>query len=148
MAALSAFASDLMRINYDELEDAFLFVSSDPYEESQAFISVESGRIYWVSENLDEETPSDLEEEGKYIEIPSKHELHLGRSLALKFTSESLPDDFDLVYSYFQKSGAYTRFKNLLESRNSLQQWYDYEENAIKLALLEWCKENAVDVGT
>jgi len=137
-----------MRINYSELEQAFEFVSIDGFEEHQAFVSLETGKIYWVSADMDEEPPPDLEEEGKYLEIPAKRDLHLGKSLALKFASEYLPDDLDDVYRYFRKAGAYSRFKNLLEERDRLQQWYDYEQDSIKQALIDWCRENSIDVDT
>ncbi len=50
--------------------------------------------------------------------------------------------------AYFRKSGAYAKFKALLEERGILEQWYEYERMATRQALLTWCEENSIDVGT
>ena len=110
-----------MRVNYEDLELAFEFVSFATYEDHQAYICVETGQIYYESENLDEEPPPDLGEEGRYLGIPSRRDLGLGKPLALDFTATHLPEDFETVAAYFRRSGAYSKFKTLLEKRGILQ---------------------------
>jgi hypothetical protein len=72
--------------------------------------------------------------------------LDLGKSLALDFTGEFLPGDFDDVRQFFSDKGAYARFKDLLHRRGSLDQWYDFEAKAEERALREWCELNSIEV--
>jgi len=51
------------------------------------------------------------------------------------------------VREIFRRSGAYTRFKDLLAQRGMVQQWYNYEADAQKEALREWCENNGMLTG-
>ena len=135
-----------MPVNYDDLEMAFEFASFDSFGESQAYVCLVSGKVYLDSDAIDEELPEDLYEEGKYLVIPSKRDLGLGKRLALEFVEIHLPGDIESARSYFRSRGAYSKYKDLLEERGLLEQWYECEQNSIKQALLSWCKENAIDV--
>ena len=57
-------------------------------------------------------------------------ELDLGKPLALDFARQFLPGDFDDVRQFFSRRGAYARFKDLLDRRGVLDQWYDFEAKA------------------
>ena len=63
-----------MPLNYDDLEMAVEFASLG---ESEAYICVETGQIYLSSDAVDVELPDDLDEEGKYLVVPSKRDLGL-----------------------------------------------------------------------
>ena len=135
-----------MPLNYDDLEMAVEFASFDSLGESEAYICVETGQIYLSSDAVDVELPDDLDEEEKYLVVPSKRDLGLGMPLVLDFVADRLPSDLESVRSYFRSRGAYTKYKALLEERNILEQWYEYEQESIKQALLSWCQEHALDV--
>lgn len=138
----------MARIKFEELFDAFQFASFGPPGESRAFLSKATGAIYCraeYSEDLDE-LPSDLEEGDKYLEIPHKNDLGLGKRLVLAFAEEFLSSDFGRVREIFSHRGAYARYKDLLEARGVLNQWYDYEASAQKFALREWCVANEVEI--
>ena len=62
----------------------------------------------------------------------------------LKFVGEFLPETFGKVEEIFSRSGAYARFKDLLEHRGMLEQWYEYEVKTCEQALREWCEGNAL----
>ncbi|MDJ0669159.1 MAG: hypothetical protein QNJ61_17895 [Desulfobacterales bacterium] len=71
--------------------------------------------IYYVSDLGDSnELPEDIDEE-KYIAIPHKNELDLGKALVFEFTTANLPGEIEKVDSIFRRKGAYSRFKDLLE---------------------------------
>jgi hypothetical protein len=55
---------------------------------------------------LNDELPDDIEDDEKYIAIPDKRELGLGKPLALEFAREFLPGDFDDVRHIFDRKGA------------------------------------------
>ena len=66
----------------------------------------------------------------KFLQIPDKRELDLGKPLALDLARQFLPGDFDDVLQFFSRRGAYARFKDLLDRRGVLDQWYDFEAKA------------------
>ena len=129
-----------------ELRDAFHFVSFGDRGEHAAYISMDTGQIYWTSSLGDEldELPEDLEESDRYIEVPHKHDLNLGRRLALEFATQEMPEDYDRIAGYFQRPGAYARFKDLLDIRGTLKPWYEFEEHATEAALRDWCEANGI----
>ncbi|MBW8830009.1 MAG: hypothetical protein JF606_11340 [Burkholderiales bacterium] len=131
-----------------ELLDAFDWVSASGNFENQAYVSRESGRVYWSSSTheVEEELPEDVEDRTLYVAVPHKNEFDLGRSLALRFVEEQLSGSYDLVNGYFHKKGAYARFKDLLERHGRLEAWYQYEGKAVEHALREWSEENGLQV--
>ena len=135
-------------VDAEELRDAFDFVSSGAQYQCSAYISLDTGKIYWKSDALDEDDlpdqPDDLETSDRYIAVPHKNELDLGRRLVLTFADQELPEDADTIADYFRRRGAYSRFKDLLHARGALQRWYDFEERATETALLAWCEANAI----
>lgn len=136
-------------VSFTDLQLAFMFVSAGGIGENQGFIDSQSGKIYCHSELLgqsDEGFPDDIDDE-KYIEIPHKKELDLGKPLVLDFVGQFLPDDYDEVCDIFRRKGAYGRFKALLVRRRALDAWYDFSNKAEEEALKEWCAENAIELG-
>jgi len=137
-----------MAVTLSDLFDGFLFASFGAPYEYDAFLCRKSGRVYLHSENIGdlEEMPDDLEDESKYIRIPHKNELGLGKRLVFEFVRERLPDQFRQVESYFSRRGAYARFKDLLERKGALQAWYDFEREAEEKALREWAEGNSIEI--
>jgi len=116
-----------MPVSFSDVQLAFEFVSSGGMGENEAYLDRQSGKIYWHSEfgDNDEELPDDIDDE-KYISIPDKRELDLGKPLVLDFAREFLPDDYDEVRHIFSRRGAYRRYKDLLVRRAALERWYDF----------------------
>jgi len=97
-----------------------------------------------VSDN-DEELPDDISDE-KYISIPDKRELNLGKPLAFGFAGEFLPVDYDEVRHIFSRRGAYRRYRDLLVRRGALERWYDFSNKSEETALRKWCAENGIEL--
>jgi len=135
-----------MEIKYSDIEDVFMFTSSgQPYEHS-AYISLETGEVYYQSDYGDfDELPEDIDDP-IYLAIPHKTELDLGKRLVLNFAYEYLGDNAEDVEKIFRNKGAYSRFKGLLDRLGKLELWYNYENNAQQKAIIEWCKENNISV--
>jgi len=113
------------------------------------YLCVETGVIHYPSEFDDEEEeslPEDISDSEKYIPVPHKNDLGLGKRVALRFADDLLPDASDEIHDIFRHRGAYGRFKNLLEHRGLLQQWYGYEEEARNKALREWCEVSEIEL--
>src|SRR5689334_976560 len=104
----------------------------------------QTGKIYYQTEGLDSEEfdddlPDDIEDEEKYVALPDKRELGLGKPLVLDFAREFLPDDFDDVRDFFSKRGAYPKFKALLARQSAIDRWHAFQAKATERALREWC---------
>ena len=115
---------------------------------NSAILCIKTGQVFYISDFGDsDELPEDIDDDlDKYIEIPHKNELNLGKPLVLEFSAIHLPDDFEKVNSFFYKKGAYAKFKNLLEAKGLLDKWYAFEEEEQKKALREWCKDNGINI--
>lgn len=142
-----------MPVSFRELLDAFELISmGNPLGgEYQAILCRRTGKIYCHSEfgdfaEFNDELPDDVEDDEKYVAVPDKRELDLGKPLVLDFVREFLPDDLDEVRYMFGKRGAYQRFKALLARRHALDQWYDFETKATEQALRAWCELNSIAI--
>jgi hypothetical protein len=136
-----------MAVSLIDLELALDFVSQDPFG-NEAFLDRQSGHIYWHSESGDnfEELPEDIEDETRYVKVPSRRDLDLGKPLVLDFVRQFLPDEYDEVRWIFSRKGAYGRFKDLLIRRKALDRWHSFSNEAEKVALKAWCAENAIEL--
>ena len=115
--------------------------------DNRAYISKETGRIYWVSDDpVEDDLPDDIEESDAYIPVPHKNDLDLGRDLALRFVEEELPDRYDTVRGFFGRRGAYGRFKDLLDEAGRLESWYAFEAQHTQKALKDWCQANQIEL--
>ena len=137
-----------MPVSLNDLREAFEFVCAGGGGEHQAFLCKQSGKLYCHSELCDDLDilPDDIDDSEKFLPIPDKRELDLGKPLALDFARQFLPGDFDGVRQIFSRRGAYAKFKNLLNRRGMLDQWYAFEAEAEESALKMWCELNSIEV--
>lgn len=138
----------MVTVKYEDLSLAFDFVSRGAPMEHHAYISMDTGRIYWVSElaPTEDELPDDFEESDRYLEIPHKNDLDLGQDLALRFAAKELPRAYDRVAGFFGRRGAYRRFKDYLADVGHLEKWYAFEAEQIDQALRAWCGANQIRI--
>ena len=135
-------------VDWTELLHAFEFASLGQPGEHEAVLCRKTGKFLWqtdVEEDI-EAWPDDADDEEKYLSIPHKKELDLGTPLVFAFAREFLPDEFDEVRRIFDKRGAYGRFRDLLQRKKALDQWYDFEAKATEAALREWCDLNEITI--
>lgn len=138
----------MSRGKLDELLEALEFVSSAPEMGNEAYLSLETGAVSWHSEDGEgfDPPPSDIDDPGRYLAIPHKKDLGLGKPLVLAFAAETLPADFERIREMFSRRGAYGRFKDLLTHRNLLDRWHQFEADAQRRALRQWCEANGVEI--
>ena len=134
-------------LEFSDIEDAFLFVSSAGYGMHSAVLCKDTGRILYRSEmgDLDEIGNEELDWD-TCIDIPHKNDLDLGHRLVFEFVESHLPDAYHRVQQIFRRRGAYGRFKDFLESKGLLQSWYDFENRRQEQALRDWCEENGIEI--
>lgn len=135
-------------VSYQELRNAFEFVSSGSPATHSAYICQDTANIYWLSSSLEleEAVPADVTTSERYIAVPHKNALQLGQKMALQFIDQVLPDDYNLVSSFFRKRGAYRRFRELLQAQGLLEQWFVFEASACDSALLDWCVQHNIQI--
>ena len=135
-------------VDWTELLHTFEFVSlGQPYEH-EAVLCRKTGKFLWqtdVEEDI-EAWPDDADDEEKYLSIPHKKELDLGKPLVIEFARQFLPDEFNEIRRMFDKRGAYARFRDLLQRKKALDRWYDFEAKATEAALREWCDLNEITI--
>jgi len=141
-------ADRAVRVQLRDLELALDFVSAGAPTENMAYVALDSGHIYWVSEYApDEEAPpEDVETSDRYVALSHKNELGLGRDLVLSFARDKWPQRYDEIASIFRSKGAYARFKRLLESADRLDQWHEFEARATREALEQWCRNHGLTI--
>ena len=137
----------MSKVKFDDIIEAFDFVSSGPCGEHSALLDRSAGKIHWYSEFGDfDEIPEELWESDDTISIPHKNDLELGTELVFDYVRKRIPDDYSEVREFFSRRGAYARFKDHLDSKGLLQDWYDYEQKAQKAALRAWCDDNGIEL--
>lgn len=134
------------RVSLEELLAAFEWVSAGDAAaiDCSAYVNRLSGRVHWVGEGIEEESPEDIEDGNVYLAVPQSSELDLGRSLVLRFVEEHVPKSHETVSQYFRARGAYSRFKALLERSGQLEAWHLYEQSTIEVARQAWCDEHGL----
>jgi len=135
-------------VKYSDLELAMSFVSGGDMYDAAAYVSRKTGKIYWESSEMDEEDdiPDDLDDITLYAGVPHQHDLDLGKRLVMKFTGRAMLDQYDQVAAIFRRPGAYSRYKDLLYRNELLEEWYKFENSAIKSALREWADAEGFEV--
>jgi hypothetical protein len=140
-----------LEVTWEDLLEAFAFVNSAPAGENSARLSIASGQIQrnsiWTDiwDAPDSGGPQKDVGDGT-LNIPHKTELGLGRDLVLWFVEEIIPDRLEEVEQFFEKRGAYGKFKALLTEEGLLQPWYQFEKDAEEQALRNWCEENGISI--
>jgi hypothetical protein len=127
-------------IDFDDLDAAMEWASVGPGLETKAFICRSTGRIFLQGPDgpEDDDFPENVEDDTKYLPVPHKNRLDLGRPLVLRFIDERAPRFGDEVRDMFRRSGAYSRFTALLQRTRLLEAWHAYEAEASRRALEQW----------
>lgn len=135
-------------VKLSDLLYGFEFSSFDGPYETVAYVCRETGTVYCKSEDdsLEESLPDDLETSDRYLALPSKADLDLGKNLALSFVEEASPADYETAVGYFRKRGAYARLKDLLDRKGLLDRWHEFERSSIESALREWGEDNGFEI--
>ena len=116
----------MVTVKFSKLREACEFASFNGSVDTSAFIDLDTGAIYLVSSEMprDEDMPEDVGKSDRYLGVPAKNELDLGRNLVMSFAETHLPNDYDNVVEYFRRRGGYAKFRRLVENRNVLEAWH------------------------
>ena len=134
----------------EDLEAALDWVSGSPDFGPEAYVARATGKIYWQGADLpdEEDLPDNLDDESEYVQVPHRNVLGLGRALALKFGDEVVPALQREIGEAFRRKGAFRRFRDLLQRAGMLERWYQYEQAAVRAALVEWALDNGFTIAS
>lgn len=132
--------------SFEELLDAFDYING--HVENEAYLCLKTGKIYFYSELSDDEEPlpDDIDSAERYAAIPDSRDLGLGKPLVFRFVAATIPDDLQKVEEIFSRPGAYARYKDLLEHRGVLDQWYAFERESQERELRDWCEAEGIEI--
>ena len=110
-----------MLVSLKDIREAFEFVCAASGGEHQAFLCRQSGKLYCHSELCDDLDilPDDIDDAEKFLPIPHKRDLDLGKPVALNFAGQFLPGDFDDVRQFFSRKGADARLGSVGAKRRA-----------------------------
>jgi hypothetical protein len=130
---------------FDDLLTALEWTSDLSGDDPLAFVARATGRVYMTSvDHPCDELPDDVYDESRYTMVPSRHDLNLGKRLAVRFAQTHLPQRLEDVYECFSRRGAYARFRDVLSAEHALDAWYAFENAAVESALREWADAHAL----
>jgi hypothetical protein len=77
-----------VHVDWDELQNTFEFVSLEEVGSHEAVLCRKTGKFLWLTEQFDgaDEWPDDADDEEKYLAIPHKKELDLGKPLVFAYS--------------------------------------------------------------
>ena len=131
-------------MKYADIESAY--IDNDFSSESSVYINKQTGQVLYHSEyEMDEENEIDFFDEN-LVSLPDKRELNLGSRMVFKFADKKFKEEYETIKYYFSKKGAYSKFRNLLEKRNKVDEWYKFENQETEAALRNWCSENGINL--
>lgn len=141
-----------INVNLDDLIDAFDFSDSD----NQHFLDTHTGKIIFLQdpdfadETIEEEEfRQQIEEdtEEKYIIIPEQ-DSNEGYSDMQSFI-ETLKDKNlqEKFWIALNGKGCFRQFKDvLLNFTKEQEQWFNFKKNCTKKNILEWLRENGLEI--
>jgi hypothetical protein len=135
-----------VEISFDDIEYAFMYISSNQQYMNNAYLCKETGKIFYTSEMYDsDELPEDIEDHDKHITIPHKNDLQLVKSLVFEFASKYLPDELDKINPFFYGRGAYSRYEDFSDRKGLLDKWYKFVDERQNTALEQLCLDNNIE---
>ena len=131
-------------ISRDDLHLAVEFVTGGQVHGAAAYVDRHTGAILWAGDGMEEPLPDDIDDEERYLPVPSRKELGLGRNDALAFTEQHAPQLLDRAEAIFNRAGAFQRFKALMDEAGLLPQWYAHQDQRLWEELEAWAEEHGL----
>ncbi|GEM_PF-238635 len=131
--------------SYQEIEDAISF-SDLAFNRGGAYYDPARDALYLRGSEMPDDQaaiPDDVDW-GTCILIPGEKQLDLGRALVERFVQQFRPADVDLIRSFFNRRGAYRRFRIWTVEMGLLDPWHAYRARAEHAAIVAWCAEQNI----
>jgi hypothetical protein len=95
----------------------------------------------WELESI--EKAKDIIGNDDYVELPTSFDIN-EYSMMERFCFTIHDDIGNILYDSIQGSGAFGRFKNIIQRYGIENRWYKYRENLYYEIAKEWCEENEI----
>ena len=135
-----------MDIAFKKIEEAYEYVSAGPLHSHRALLDTTTGEVLLWSESNELDEFPEVVDEARYLELPTRCELHLGKTLVISFVESHIPEARAEVLEMFANRGPYPRFKNFLDRHSLVDKWYEFEGTETERALREWCREKGLSL--
>ena len=86
-----------------------------------------------------------VNEGNKFVELPSKFDVHEYDIMERFCLSVNDPQISDELYYAIKGSGAFRRFKDRIHRYGLVEAWYDYLEAALTEIAREWCESHNIE---
>ena len=139
-------------VSLDDLLEAFEWANAGPDSDTAAYVCRSTGKISLVGgdgglESFDEDDeesdvdgPGATRDHARHAFVPERRELDLGSDLVFRFIRRHAPDQEEEVLAIFRRSGAYGRFRALLDRTRLTELWYRFEAAETAAALTAWAE--------
>ena len=119
---------------FDKEEYDFITVTDDQEVYGEGF------------EDRDFEEAMDIigNDKDRFIGIPTSFDVNAYRMMEdfIDTLDESIQDEF---YIAIRDKGAFRRFKDMAALKCVIDDWYEFENEALKKIAIEWCKTNNIE---
>jgi hypothetical protein len=105
-------------LDRDDLHLAVEFVTGGGSYGAEAYIDLRSGAILYSGSDAEEPLPKGVHNTKRYLRVPTKKELDLGRDDALAFTEQHAPQLLERAEYIFHAAGAFDRLWVLRRTSN------------------------------
>jgi len=99
----------------------------------------------WQQEVIRQAEQIIVNEGGKFVELPSKFEVHEYQIMEQFCLSISDPKISDELYYVIKGRGAFRRFKDRIHYYGLAEAWYEYFEAALMKIAIAWCERHAIE---
>jgi len=127
-------------LDRDDLHLAVEYVTGGGSYGAEAYIDLRSGAILYGGSDAEEPLPKGVHNTKRYLRVPTKKELDLGRDDALAFTEQHAPQLLERAEYIFHAAGAFDRFKHLMREHGLLDAWYAYQDQRLWEELETWAE--------
>jgi len=141
---------ETMDMQFDELSAYFdrrtgriLVVTGEEFDAAETGDALED-YPEWEHEQIEIAQQILSDEEGVYVRLPSRYEIHEWRIIddfARSIEDEHISRD---LQSAIRGTGAFRRFKDAIYRLGVAEQWYSFKEQALREIARAWCEKNGI----
>ncbi|SDM78471.1 Uncharacterised protein family (UPF0158) [Paenibacillus sp. yr247] len=100
----------------------------------------------WQRENIEKAISIVEDEDGIYVDFTLRNDINEYEMIE-DFIGTLVDEDIrEELYEAIQGRGAFRRFKDGIIEHGVDKQWYKYKEIKIKELVIEWCKEQDIEI--
>ena len=129
---------------------------STMFDENKSFVDRETGEVITVSlddlhaaeeedeEDADKTCLAIVKDPGRYAWLPTKHDFNSWEIMREFCEEVEPPKRRDRLLAAIHGRGAFRYFKDLATEFGIIDEWYAFEEDALRDIAREWCEENGI----